>query len=279
MKKMLIAVCSLLGMIVIYQNCSPKKKVRAITQDERTTIVAHSLYYFDSFASATNDVAAKRLNGFLIQNVVLGAPDSDGLMSWKKNDSSISMVPLFTQDSLFGGFWVELCNQKGMYAEFISKLNALVIRAGEPATASTKAITLMHESFHAFMFSQHRNKKSQTDKEYAEEELLAYLLQSDFTRKIGGQEYETFLSSEVEQTIKEFGAGIKNSQFPQRKKYDQKLDIFFGQAMSDQEKDFRATNLWITTCLYAISDLFPANQVTEKQEFFIYSLYREQGLR
>ena len=253
-----------------------------VSDSERANLRNLFLSCMDSVVKATNDPEATQIAEFVRKNNVLAVPHPNGVRYVEgagSNKKWFAMVPFYKQDASLSNYWKRMVNTRSSGANFIPENRALLINATYDMSNTWKGITTIHEGFHAMTFITHPYA-TQTDDEYAEEELKAHTLQNRIMTKIGGKKYAALLDTEKKRLQKKItDAGLTvGSDFPERDKNYPELDEFFGISHSSMETDYRGTSFWMQATLELVDDELGA-KAHDVKVGFLKALYKGSGIR
>lgn len=141
-----------------------------------------------------------------------------------------------------------------------------------------KGILLAHEGLHVMRFLEHPYEE-QSEEEYCEEERIAHEFQNRLMLALGGRAYENLLQAEANRLyadVKKSGRRVSEA-FSEKGKYHAEMDAIFGPALSDYEREFRETGLWIHANFIVI-DRYVKKDAEDAKSRFLLTIYQENGI-
>lgn len=257
-------------------------KTPTLSDNDRLVIRNLFLSWMDSVVKKTKDSEAKRISDFVKKNNVLAAPDPSGarfIEGASGNKNWFMIVPFCEQDGRLSDYWSGLVTASSFASNFLPEKRALLIKTTYGMSNIWKGITIIHEGFHALTFISNPYE-SQTDDEYAAEEMKAHTIQNRIMSELGGKKYAKLLNQEkIKLKARIASHNLKlGTVFPARDKNYPELDEFFGKTESDFETNYRGTSFWMHVVFELIDDNFKADASKVKINF-LKGLYQSGGIR
>ncbi len=241
-------------------------------------------------AAKTGDPQAKLLTEFFCNNSRLAEPNPKGVRliaksTAEKHASVIAITPTFflapllKGDEKVGPKWRAWATNPSFFASYNPGMMALILRA-TPTTKIWKGIDAHHEANHAYLDLQRDpNLPPQDAKAYSEEERDTHEMENREIAKLGGKAYERLLDREVARLkqVNEHHHQAIGDAFPGRASDYPELDRIFGKPLSEDERRFRATHVWVAACFALIDRYYSGDKETCKADF-LEAMYRKEGI-
>jgi hypothetical protein len=177
-------------------------------------------------------------------------------------DKPLKIVPLLLKDDQLSHHWKKANEEQG--GLFAFQVNAIVLSGKLASTPVWKGLVLLHEGSHALRFKE-GTYKSNSPEEKCREELYTWAFMLRVVGLVGGQEYATLLQEEVDYIE-------RNSKLPgilaPLGPYNRRLDIIFGEPLSENERILRNTIFHRHAVLAYLEKRFPDQLDRMKQEVF-----------
>lgn len=236
------------------------------------------LTHAEKVAKATRNPQALFIVERLRENAVIAVPDSrDGKRAIRFLESAKRDKPWFAFVLLRKGAMLPHAWEKyqtiSAIAVYIPDIRAIVIR-DVPMSPTWKGIILLHEGDHA-MATTSRPYNWQDPWLYSVAERDTHTFENQIAAALGGEKYRKLL----EQEVKRVHAGMIQMQgaksWPSRTDYHQELDVVFGRAESQLERDVRETHLWIHAIFVAMEETYPQDYAAQQQAKLLSVEYAE----
>ncbi len=235
----------------------------------------------EKIARIAHDQQADLVMDLLKNNTLLCMPSDQGvkfLEGATPGKPWIGFVSILPEDQLPSDHWRELANSHNFGAIFAPEAMTIIVRENMPCSPIWKGIILLHEGDHAgHMIYAPYDWHNSTIFSMAERDTHEF--QNRIMSIIGGEAYADLIDQEVNRlrnaTIKDGG---KIGEFiPSRTKYDSQLDVIFGPAESEFERDMRETHVWIHAMFTLIDRDFKGDKERVKTDI-LYTLYLRDGI-
>ena len=270
------------ALIMGYISClnSSLAQAKPISDSERIGLRNLFLDCMDSVIKKTNDSEAKQVADFVRKNNVAGSPHPHGVRYLEgagTNKNWFVIIPFYKQDAQLSDYWNSLVISRSSAAKFVPKNRALLINATYAMSNVWKGITMIHEGWHAYTFITNPYQ-SQTDDEYASEEVKAHIIQNRIMSELGGKKYAELLTKEATRLKNKIVAAGLNLgvDFPMKDRNYPELDQFFGKSKSNFETEYRGSSFWIQAIFKLIDDEF--RNGSEIKVNFLKAIYKDGGI-
>jgi hypothetical protein len=206
-------------------------------------------------------------------------PDGDGVRIVKEGAAgqTVMVLVMFPWDRK-SAFWNKVYPEGNIAARFLPEYNLLVLRS-EQMAPRTRGMLLGHEGMHALVFAAEQNAH-QTDEEYCEEEAIAHRLGIEVFRSIEPK-FVSAVDVEAEKlagSMRRNGGRIIDT--------DLKLDTFlldvtFGRAQSELDRNYRATIFGDAVLVGAFLRYYNDDERPTMKRFSSYlcGIYKRNGIR
>lgn len=216
---------------------------------------------------------------FLEQDMIVAAPLAQGIKILEKAKTKkwIVFVSLSDADKNLGDVWRSIVEKQAV-AQFMSREKFITVRNDVPFSPVGKAIVLLHEGYHAYLFV--KNPYTEQDSmKYAQEEVKAHSFQNRIMRLLGGEKYQDLLNRKVEQVseqVKKAGGKI-GYDFPVDPDYDPELAGILSEPESPMEQYFIGTSFWIHANFLLLEKNFKGD-VENQKAVFLRTVYQDAGI-
>lgn len=225
---------------------------------------------------------AKEIVKFLKENSIISEPTPEGvrILESAQGPTWFHFIPLIVGDDTKGELWESFYSSHGSMgvANFLPDSRGMIIKSHLPMSHLWTGIILIHEGRHAREFLT-RKYNWKEGKIYCTEERDTHELQNQIMQKFGGEKYRTFvqkLAEEIEIILKAQGYRPGEAVISRTRNYPE-LNEIFTPALSELERDFRETSVWIHANFLAIEKTYGA-QAPEQKILFLNTLYLKKGL-
>ena len=248
-------------------------------EENRSKIMADWLNAAGEVVRKINDHEVIGVFNLLAQNVILGAPNKQGVefIEGGKNDNWVVIVPLLEKDKDVGDQWNKFFSRHTA-AHFVSEIRAIIVKDYVQYSSTGKALAFLHESFHAVTFMVN-SYEQQGEKEYCYEEVRAHTFQNRIMSLLGKEKYQKVLDKEIARITAEAkkSGGTIGDTIASRVDYDEDLTSALGQPASKAEKDFLGTSVWIHA-VFVFMDNNLEGDVEDQKALFLRVLYKNAGI-
>lgn len=258
------------------------KATELVTEQNRDTL--RSLWITDAIAVAdkSGDLQAIQVATFLKENNVLAKPEPQGVRfieGAENNKLWFALVPLIVGDENLGPIVSRYTRADDPgFAHFLPDQRTMILKSHVKISPTWRGIITLHEANHALEFiSVGYNWHDQ--KIFCEKERDTHNFQNRVTEKLGGENYRKLLKTLVEEikTVHQkkgldVGVGIwhRDHNYPE-------LEIIFGTAESELERDFRETSVWIHVYFVIYEEHF-GTTAEDQKALFLKTLYSQSGI-
>jgi len=262
--------------------------------DEKNAVKKPSAQYLDKsrierkleWLKLTEDVVRKinckeadEVFHFLKQSMIAASPNIRGFVFLEaaKTKNWIAIVPLLDADKNLSEDWNSLL-EKPAVAHFLSEQRAIVVRDDVPFSSVGKALVLLHEGYHAYLFVKNPYTE-QDNREYSYEEVKAHAFQNKVMLLLGGKKYQAILDREVARIsdeAKKSGEEI-GSVFSYDPNSNPEMASVFGEPQSPMEKFFTRTSVWIHANFVFLEKNFKGD-VEDQKAVFMRAVYEDAGV-
>ncbi|MEI8344273.1 MAG: hypothetical protein WCF93_04975 [Candidatus Moraniibacteriota bacterium] len=238
------------------------------------------------FLQSANEVGKKikddevrSLMNFLNKNAVLAAPHQDGLrfLENAEKQDSFMIVPVLESDKGISPYWDSIFLAENAAANFLPEIRAIVLKNSAAYSSVGKAIMLLHEGYHAYLFSQNPYEGRQSDQDYCYEEVKVHTFQNKVMTLLGGKLYQKILADEVSRISKNAKITQDGFKLAGRTEYDERLALALGKPISEKEQDFIQSGVWINA-VFVFFDKNYKEDAIDKKALFLRMLYKESGI-
>ena len=233
----------------------------------------------DTLVARTKDKEAERILNFVKANGVLCSPHGADLRAIGESNSNtwFAVLPLLTSDAVAHRVWADILSNPSYGAIFFPDDRTLAFFPGRPCSEVWKGILLLHEGRHAmeYITSPYDWKDLRT---FCIHERDVHAFQNRLAELVGGDTYRKAVEREASRLDSLIGvSGHKVGQvWVETGSYQTELDRAFGSPLSDIERKYRQTSLWIHANFLLLERKFDGD-VEEQKALFLRSVYRDAG--